>query len=339
MVNLEQMIENSFFDKLKIGLSRIKYSVIGKATVYSLAGILSVGLGYGCEGNECGNGDCESTDEDCNSCPDDCGNCLPEQSNNDRSNPGSNNGTNDNSGSNSGTGSYCDPCDSYLDCKEGWRCHTIGGVVGGDEFQIKYCLPPTSTECTSDSQCGGYYCFGTGLCILPSFYGCDANHNIWVGHECGDETIVAKECTGNTQCQNLNECEGNIKCSDTNTYFADYTNQDSGKYACVEVIIKGNGKLGDACNTDTDCEKDLVCGSQWPGGYCMLAKEVSSYMKEEMKTECKDIYNGAYCDSIFTTAWCVKTCTSDADCRSGYYCGLYYISYDCNENACLPINQ
>jgi hypothetical protein len=236
MATLEQMIENSFFDKLKIGLSRIKYSVIGKATVYSLAGVLSAGLGYGCEGNECGNGDCESTYEDCNSCPDDCGNCLPEQSNNDRSNPGSNNGTNDNSGSNSGTGGYCDPCDSDLDCKSGWRCYEYAPFFYQRDinFQTTFCMP--SIKCTSDSQCEGYRCNVVSEC-RPEVYdiGCDVNHNIWFKNNCGDGIGII-ECDGNDQCLNLKECGGNIICSDAEIFWHNRDNGD--KYACGKVTIK-----------------------------------------------------------------------------------------------------
>lgn len=47
MKNLEQTIETSFLGKIKNGFSRIKHSVAGRIAVYSLAGILSAGLGCG----------------------------------------------------------------------------------------------------------------------------------------------------------------------------------------------------------------------------------------------------------------------------------------------------
>ncbi len=52
MANLEQTVENSFLNKVRNSLSRIRHSVAGKIAVYSLAGVLSAGLGYGCESEE-----------------------------------------------------------------------------------------------------------------------------------------------------------------------------------------------------------------------------------------------------------------------------------------------
>ncbi len=51
MTNLEQIVENSLFGKVKAGLNRFKHSIITKIAVCSLVGILSAGgLGYGCVG-------------------------------------------------------------------------------------------------------------------------------------------------------------------------------------------------------------------------------------------------------------------------------------------------
>ncbi len=51
MTNLEQIIELSFFDKIRDGLNRVKQSTFNKIAVYSLAGVLGAGLGYSCGGD------------------------------------------------------------------------------------------------------------------------------------------------------------------------------------------------------------------------------------------------------------------------------------------------
>lgn len=48
MTNLEQTIEKSFLGRFKDYFGRIRNSAVSKIVVYSLAGVLSAGLGYGC---------------------------------------------------------------------------------------------------------------------------------------------------------------------------------------------------------------------------------------------------------------------------------------------------
>lgn len=59
MQTLEQKVEKSFLGKVKDNLGRIRSSTVGKIAVYSLVGVLSAGLGYGCGSNECNEGEVE----------------------------------------------------------------------------------------------------------------------------------------------------------------------------------------------------------------------------------------------------------------------------------------
>lgn len=56
MDNLEQTVETSFLNKVRTGLNRVKQSTFNKIAIYSLAGVLGAGIGYGCDGDAGSNG-------------------------------------------------------------------------------------------------------------------------------------------------------------------------------------------------------------------------------------------------------------------------------------------
>lgn len=65
-------------------------------------------------------------------------------------------------------------------------------------------------------------------------------------------------------------------------------------------------QLGDACTAASDCESDLFCDHQYPGGQCL-----------------KKCASGADCgpDSVCNRSTCRRACERNADCgRSGYVC-------------------
>ena len=78
--------------------------------------------------------------------------------------------------------------------------------------------------------------------------------------------------------------------------------------------------IGGPCTTTTDCGKDsrsaclTEAGDNYPGGYCGMEP-------------CDDIQlcpTGATCVAIGgETPGCLKSCTEDKDCRSGYVCQLF----------------
>lgn len=76
----------------------------------------------------------------------------------------------------------------------------------------------------------------------------------------------------------------------------------------------GDSVFGGPCIDDTDCpeaEGELLsyCADNWPNGYCTAS------CNSPVGQQCGE---GAVCDAGLGR--CLKFCTSDADCREGYYC-------------------
>jgi hypothetical protein len=86
--------------------------------------------------------------------------------------------------------------------------------------------------------------------------------------------------------------------------------------------------IGDACLVHSDCSQigDRLCEPNVPGGYCTIfncepgtcpseASCVAFYSAPSENLACADPT-----DRRFQRTFCMKTCTSDSDCRSGYAC-------------------
>lgn len=76
----------------------------------------------------------------------------------------------------------------------------------------------------------------------------------------------------------------------------------------------GDSVFGGPCIDDTECpeaEGELLsyCANNWPDGYCTAS------CNSPVGQQCGE---GAVCDAGLGR--CLKFCTSDADCREGYYC-------------------
>ena len=77
----------------------------------------------------------------------------------------------------------------------------------------------------------------------------------------------------------------------------------------------GDSAFGGPCIDDTECPEapgELIsfCAIGWPSGYCTATCNFTA------EQQCGE---GAVCD-VGGLGWCLKFCTSDADCREGYYC-------------------
>ncbi len=96
------------------------------------------------------------------------------------------------------------------------------------------------------------------------------------------------------------------------------------------------GGVGSACTTGDDCTAtgpgaaclDMLgiagTGIALPGGYC------STGCTAGMADSCP---SGAGCLNLITASYCLKTCTTAADCRSGYTCLMIPLS---TAMYCLP---
>jgi hypothetical protein len=88
-------------------------------------------------------------------------------------------------------------------------------------------------------------------------------------------------------------------------------------------------KIGDSCDVSTDCSinGDRLCDTTQPGGYCTVFNCEPGTCPDEAiciaygnvpsaAKECSDQQGGQRLQRTF----CLRTCDSDSDCRSGYAC-------------------
>jgi hypothetical protein len=97
----------------------------------------------------------------------------------------------------------------------------------------------------------------------------------------------------------------------------------------VLVMLGCQPEIGDACNLHTDCSSsgDRLCDPTMKGGYCTIFNCEPGGCPEEAvcvayqtvastEAECRDPASGARLVRTF----CMRSCSSDGDCRSGYSC-------------------
>lgn len=88
-------------------------------------------------------------------------------------------------------------------------------------------------------------------------------------------------------------------------------------------------EIGDSCVTAADCTSstDRICDATQPGGYCTLfncepdgcpeeAACVAFRTFEGEAAACRDDQGGSRLQRTF----CMRRCSTDSDCRSGYAC-------------------
>lgn len=91
-------------------------------------------------------------------------------------------------------------------------------------------------------------------------------------------------------------------------------------------------EIGDECSTSTDCSQsgDRLCDVSQPGGYCTMfncepgdcpdeASCVIFGVTPSTLPGCEDPFGV----TPYQRSFCLKTCESDGDCRSGYECANF----------------
>ncbi len=73
-------------------------------------------------------------------------------------------------------------------------------------------------------------------------------------------------------------------------------------------------QTGEACETDSDCDVDLICEKTFPGGYCTKYD-----CNHHSSGSCGDEAQCTYFSDI-NRAYCLSKCNSNSDCRSQYSC-------------------
>lgn len=102
--------------------------------------------------------------------------------------------------------------------------------------------------------------------------------------------------------------------------------------------------IGDACVVHSDCSQtgDRICEPNFPGGYCTIfncepgtcpseAHCVAFYSAPSSSVE--NLACGDPTERRFQRTFCMKTCSGDSDCRSGYAC----VDYALPNNAVVAV--
>jgi len=208
-------------------------------------------------------------------------------------------------------------CAANTDCRTGYAC--TGGV----------CTPagttpggsPPGGACTADTDCAGTgatcyrheiggYCYTTGCAAGGSDCPAGSFCIPWSEDAQGNtvNACVEGQCTTDADCNRRNE--GYI-CDTDGTCW-------SYLYAAVNT---GGAAIGAACADDAACESDICVpetyqGSPtgYAGGYCLVGCKNGVAGNCPTGSKCVD-------QSAEFGAWvCEKTCTTNAECRTGYGC-------------------
>lgn len=283
----------------------------------------------GCTNGMCSNNVCIENDSTGDSCTSDgqCGSggaCLTE------SNTGLPGGyCTEQCSSNSGcasnncwdeNGLCVDSCFSDNECRTNYECYDWTGDG------IRECGPVANGTGSVGDSCSGYtdcsggqdgFCidnvdFSAGYCTL----GCQSDLDCPSGSNCLDSGICVDNCTSS--------CRTGYGCYDVD---------GDGQSECWP---SGTGvrSVGESCSRVQDCDGDefAVCArstqddpNSWPNGYCILLCG-NDGTTCPAGTECFDP------DGTGDNSFCLQTCSSSGDCRSGYTCDS---SLGTTEDVCI----
>ena len=103
----------------------------------------------------------------------------------------------------------------------------------------------------------------------------------------------------------------------------------------VLLILAAGGcaaEIGDSCGYDVDCSPNMNrnCDRNQPGGYCLILSCdpdtcPSEAVCAEFTTPCPNGTDAEICSQIEENrerTYCLRHCTGDSGCRSGYQCLL-----------------
>lgn len=85
--------------------------------------------------------------------------------------------------------------------------------------------------------------------------------------------------------------------------------------------------VGDACESQTDCGRQMYCELAMPGGYCTQRSCLNAACSE-----------GGVCIQFSPDiSYCMQACDANGDCRSGYACVTDFGAYSfCNDKRGTP---
>jgi hypothetical protein len=99
--------------------------------------------------------------------------------------------------------------------------------------------------------------------------------------------------------------------------------------AAFAVLLAGcKPEIGDDCSVSTDCSStgDRLCDTTQPGGYCTIFNCEPGTCPEEaicvgFATSSSKLCQDPQSEDRLQRTYCLRSCDSDGDCRSGYECG------------------
>lgn len=202
-------------------------------------------------------------------------------------------------------------------------------------------------SCVPDDPCEEIACgSAVNSCGTPVECGCPGQMSCWQ-EQCVEELFLGRECVRDADCGPRGECLTQGATGITGGYCVEACDTDADcptggdclangfcllacsdapdcsrpGYGCVSMgsdvndgvcypVGDGDGDVGDECTQLSDCGGGLgaVCMSS-PGGYCSLT----------CNSNLVDCPSGSHCRD--DNGRCMKTCTDNSDCRSGYGCG------------------
>lgn len=183
-------------------------------------------------------------------------------------------------------------------CDDGQAC-TTDRMVGGPSTCNAQCVNDPITTCVSGDSC------------CPA--GCTSDNDTdcaCVPRTCADVGYV---------CGTLDTgCNSTIDCGTCNV------TQTCSQGACLNV--PPDRGIGSACTSDAGCESGTClteAGYGYPGGYCVGVCDVFGLSCD-----------GAPADGVCDAQVCVRSCTVNTDCRTGYEC---YAELGSSVKACHPV--
>jgi hypothetical protein len=99
--------------------------------------------------------------------------------------------------------------------------------------------------------------------------------------------------------------------------------------AALLVLCACQPEIGDSCSNASDCsvQEQRTCDTTYPGGYCtVLGCEADTCPEEASCVAFQSVISvAAECASVqvrprLQRTVCMKTCSNDRQCRSGYEC-------------------